>query len=90
VLTNESEETIEVNPVDQFLIVYEPAGKDIYRGLAGTKDFDIISEGLGCERKPSVTDDGTAMYFVAENHNIYGVDLTKKPTSAQQLTSDRA
>ena len=30
------------------------------------------------------------MYFAAENHNIFGVDLTKKPISAQALTTDKA
>jgi hypothetical protein len=83
-----TEEIIPVNPGAQFLIVYEPEGKDIYRGPAGTADFDIISKDKGCQRKPTITDDGTAMYFVGDDHNIYVVDLTKKPTSPQSLTSN--
>jgi len=83
-----SEEIIEVNPGEQFLVVYEPEGKDIYRGLAGGSDFDVVSDGLCCKRKPSISDDGTMLYFVGEDSHLYEVDLTKKPTSPQSISSD--
>jgi bacillolysin len=85
-----TEEIIPVNQGTQFLVVYEPEGKDIYRVQLGTTNYDLISEGKGCQRKPSLTDDGTAMYFVGDDHNIYKVDLTKKPTSPQSLSDNGA
>ncbi|AWV99107.1 M4 family metallopeptidase [Arcticibacterium luteifluviistationis] len=84
------EEIIEVNPGEQFLIVYEPEGKSIYRGAAGGENYDVVAEGLGCQRKPSISDDGTAMYFVAADGNIYYVDLTASAATAQPLSSNGA
>ncbi|WP_341227097.1 M4 family metallopeptidase [uncultured Arcticibacterium sp.] len=84
------EEIIDVNPGDQYLVVYEPVGKSIYRGLEGGQNYDIISDGIGCQRKPSISDDGTAMFFVGDDGNIYYVDLTASNATAQALSSNGA
>lgn len=86
----EEEEIIEVNPGEQYLVVYEPQGRSIYRGLAGGQNYDVIADGIGCQRKPSISDDGTSMFFVGDDGNIYYVDLTAATATAQALSSNGA
>ncbi len=85
---NETEQVIEVNPGEQFVIVYEPGSGNLYRVQIGGDGFDVISEGFGCKKKPSITDDGTELFFVGDNSRIYYVDLTVSPTTPQEVSQD--
>ncbi|MGR3810227.1 M4 family metallopeptidase [Jiulongibacter sp. NS-SX5] len=87
-LPTEQEQEIEVNPGAQFVIVYEPPSGNLYRLELGGSTFDLVSEGLGCKKKPSITDDGTSMYFVGDDSRIYGVDLTLSNPSPQSISNE--
>ena len=70
------------------MIVYEPGSGNLYRVQIGGEGFDVISEGFGCKKKPSITDDGTELFFVGDNSRIYYVDLTVSPTTPQEVSQD--
>jgi bacillolysin len=81
------EQEIPVNPGDQFLVVYEPEGRDLYRGKANLESsFSVIGQGIGCKKKPSITDDGGLVFWVGDNGNIYVKNL--KTTAAPQALTD--
>lgn len=84
----EQEQEIEVNPGAQFVIVYEPPTGNLYRLEIGGESFDLLSEGLGCKKKPSVNDQGTEMYFVGNDDHIYGIDLTATLPSPIKVSED--
>ena len=87
--TSQPDEVIAVNPGDPMVVVYEPSSGNLYRGpVSGAGGFDVISEGIGCLRKPSITDDGSLLFFVGDDNNIYFVDLTKGQTSPTAFTND--
>lgn len=86
----ETEEKLPVNTGSQFVVVYEPSSGDLYNGSLADNNFNIISSGIGCLRKPSVTDDGSLLFFVGNDNNIYGVNLNAASPKAQAITSDRA
>ena len=87
----ETEEIIPVNTGSQFVVVYEPSSGNMYNGsLTGSGGFSTIANGIGCLRKPSVSDDGSLLFFVGKDNNIYGVDLTVANPKAQNITNDNA
>jgi bacillolysin len=72
---------IPVNPGTESLVVFDPRASDqsIYSGPFNTNvDLSKISSGLGCLGKPSVTDDGSFVYFVGKDKKVYRIDLAKK------------
>jgi bacillolysin len=72
---------IPVNPGAESLVVFDPREIDqsIYAGPFNTNvDLSKISTGLGCLGKPSITDDGSFVYFVGKDKKVYRVDLNKK------------
>ncbi|WP_055149280.1 M4 family metallopeptidase [Jiulongibacter sediminis] len=84
----EEEQEIEVNPGAQFVIVYEPPTGNLYRLELGGSAFDLISEGIGCKKKPSVNDKGTEVYFVGDDDIIYGIDLTASQPSPIRISDE--
>jgi bacillolysin len=61
-------------------VVFDPRTSDqsLYAGAFTANNLDKISNGLGCLSKPSVTDDGSFVYFVGKDNHIYRIDLVKK------------
>ena len=81
--------TIPVNPGVLGLVVFDPRESDqsLYAGVYDPKvDIPKIANAYGCQNKPSVTDDGTYVYFVGKDKNIYSVDLVKMTAPSKRLT----
>lgn len=84
------QQEIPVNPGDQFLVVYEPAGKDLYAGRANMEStFTQIAQNTGCKKKPSITDDGSFVYWVGDDGNIYRKNLLTN-AQAQRISDNQA
>lgn len=82
-----TENTIPTNPGTESLIAFDPTDNSLYSGALTGSNFTKISNGFGCLGKPSVTDDGSFVYFVGKDFNIYRVDLAKN-TAPQKLSSE--
>ncbi len=79
---------IPINTGAQFMIVYEPVGESLYNvNLGNNGNIEQLTNGIGCLRKPSVTDDGSAAYFVGKDNQIYGIDLSASSPKAQILST---
>jgi bacillolysin len=72
-----TENTIPVNPGTESLVAFDPTDNSLYSGAFTGNSFTKISNGLGCLGKPSITDDGSFVYFVGNDKHIYRVDLSK-------------
>lgn len=75
-----------VNPGSESLVIYDPVEETLYAGVFGQNNYVQIAPNFGCLAKPSVTDDGAFVYFVAKDQNIYRKDL--RTTTAPQRLSD--
>jgi bacillolysin len=78
---NSTNNTIPVNPGTESIVVFDPRSVDqsLYAGPFNTNvEIAKINTGVGCLAKPSVTDDGSFVYYVAKDKKIYRIDLTKK------------
>ncbi|MCP9770345.1 T9SS C-terminal target domain-containing protein [Lacihabitans sp. LS3-19] len=84
-----SENNIPTNPGTESLVAFDPTDESLYSGALNAATFNKISNGLGCLNKPSVTDDGSFVYFVGKDNHIYRVGLDGK-TQPQKLSSDPA
>lgn len=82
-----TENTIPTNPGTESLVAFDPTDNSLYSGALNAATFIKISNGLGCLGKPSITDDGTFVYFVGKDFHIYRVDLSKN-TAPQKLSSE--
>jgi bacillolysin len=72
---------IPINPGTESLVVFDPRAVDqsLYSGPFNTNvDLAKISSSLGCLGKPSITDDGSFVYFVGKDKKVYRIDLAKK------------
>lgn len=79
---------IQVNPGTDSMVVFDPTDGSMYAGpFSSNGTFSVIANKLGCLGKPSVTDDGSFVYFVGADKNIYRVNLTQK-TAPQKLSTD--
>jgi bacillolysin len=77
---NTNENTLPVNPGTESLVVFDPRNVDqsLYSGpFVANSNYAKITNALGCLNKPSVTDDGSFVYFVGNDKHIYRVDLVK-------------
>ncbi len=78
---------VPVNAGSEFLIVFDPVTKELYSGPASGDNFVVIST-KGLKSKPSITDDGTAVYFVGADKNIYAIaNPTMTSRKESKLTS---
>lgn len=82
-----TENTIPTNPGTESLVAFDPTDNSLYSGALNATTFTKISNGLGCLGKPSVTDDGSFVYFVGKDFHIYRVDLSKN-SAPQKLSSE--
>ncbi|MCP9764698.1 M4 family metallopeptidase [Lacihabitans soyangensis] len=82
-----TDNTIPTNPGTESLVAFDPTDNSLYSGVFTGSSFAKITNGLGCLGKPSITDDGSFVYFVSKDFHIYRVDLTKK-SEPQRLSSD--
>lgn len=82
-----TENNLPVNPGTESLVAFDPTDNSLYSGVFTGNSFAQITKGLGCLGKPSITDDGSYVYFVGKDFHIYRVDLSKK-TEAQKLSSE--
>ncbi|HLO46554.1 MAG TPA: M4 family metallopeptidase [Leadbetterella sp.] len=82
-----SDNTIPVNPGTESLVAFDPTDNSLYSGAFTGNSFTKISNGLGCLGKPSITDDGSFVYFVGKDKHIYRVDLAKN-SAPQQLSNE--
>ena len=79
---------IPANPGSEFILVFEPSTKQLYTGDASTSNFVSVSS-KGMRSKPSVTDDGSAVYFVGNDKNIYAIANPSLSTRREsQLTQN--
>ncbi len=86
---SQEQQQIPINTGEQNLIVYEPDGQSLYNVPYNyNADYTVLADGYGCLRKPSVTDDGSAMYFVGKDKFIYGVDLTSAKPTPKKLSQN--
>lgn len=72
--------TIPVNPGSENLIAYDPNDGSLYKmgfPITASTNFVLISDKLGSLGKPSVSDDGSIVYFVGKDNKIYSVNLTQ-------------
>ncbi len=76
-----------VNPGAESLVIYDPEEETLYAGVFGQNNFVRIATSYGCLSKPSVTDNGSFVYFVAKDQNIYRKDL-RANTTPQQLSDN--
>ena len=68
---------IPVNTGKQFVMVYEPQSGNMYNGSYGAEsNFQVIANGIGCLKKPSITDNGALAVWVGNNKDIYAKNLT--------------
>lgn len=77
---------IPTNPGTESLVVYDPLEETLYYGAFNQSQFTAFGKGLGCLNKPSITDDGSFVYFVGKNKNIYRKDL--RTTAAPVVISE--
>ncbi len=82
-----TDNTLPVNPGTESLVAFDPTDNSLYAGLFSGSNFTKISNGLGCLGKPSITDDGSFVYFVGKDFNIYRIDLTKV-AAPQKLSNE--
>ncbi len=76
------------NPGTESLVVHDPTDGSMYAGaFTGNAEFKVIASKYGCLGKPSVTDDGSFVYFVGSDKHIYRVNLIQR-TAPQKLSSD--
>jgi Zn-dependent metalloprotease len=74
---------IPVNPGTESLVVYDPEEQTLYAGVFGKNNYVQIAPNYGCLAKPSVTDDGSFVYFVGKDRNIYRKNLRTSDAPAQ-------
>jgi bacillolysin len=87
--TPPSNTELPVNPGAESLVVYDPVDKTLYSGpFSNNATYRKVSTARGCRSKPSVTDDGTFVYFVGTDKKIYRSDLTKNTVSETTISTD--
>lgn len=79
---------IPVNPGAESLVIYDPDEQTLYAGVFGQNNYVQIAPNYGCLAKPSVTDDGSFVYFVGNDRNIYRKNL--RTSDAPQQLSDNS
>lgn len=88
--TTPADNNIPVNPGMESLVVFDPRSVDqsLYAGAYPSQvELSKITNALGCLAKPSVTDDGSFVYFVGKDKKIYRRDLTKN-TAATTVSTE--
>jgi bacillolysin len=74
---------VPVNAGTEYLVVYDPVLKELYISPSSADNFVVIST-KGLKSKPSITDDGSAIYYVGNDKNIYAI---ANPTSTNRKES---
>ncbi|MGK0356431.1 MAG: hypothetical protein ACJATY_002077, partial [Spirosomataceae bacterium] len=74
---------IPVNPGTESLVIYDPEEQTLYAGVFGENNYVQIAPNYGCLAKPSVTDDGSFVYFVGNDRNIYRKNLRTSDVPAR-------
>ncbi|MCA0363950.1 MAG: M4 family metallopeptidase [Bacteroidetes bacterium] len=80
--------TIPVNPGTEKIVVLDPISGDLYATALNENLPPVIVKNLGSQGKPSITDDGSFVYFVGNDKHIYRKSLTTN--AAVQKLSENA
>jgi len=87
---NDYQEDIEENEGDEFVLFVDANDNDpntIYLTNPQVSGFTAVTQ-TAPNRKPSVTDDGSAVYFVGTDNNIYEVVISGSTPVQNSLTDD--
>lgn len=87
---NDYQEDIEENEGEEFILFVDANDNDpntIYLTNPQASGFTALTQ-TAPNRKPSVTDDGSAVYFVGTDNNIYEINITGSDPVQTPLTDD--
>ncbi|MGL4632064.1 MAG: M4 family metallopeptidase, partial [Leadbetterella sp.] len=83
--------TLPASTGTESLLLYDPRNSDmsLYAGTFNTTaNISKITNGNGCEYKPSIPDDGSFVYFVGKDKRVYQKSLTNTALNPVVILSD--
>ncbi|MCB0516299.1 MAG: M4 family metallopeptidase [Chitinophagales bacterium] len=81
---------IDTNTGQEYILCLDTSTSDpntLYLSNTSGNSFTPLTT-TGIYRKPSVTDDGSLIFFVGDDNNIHAIDLTENPIGEYVLTND--
>lgn len=86
----QTQEDLELNPGDEYILSLDTnpdQSNTLYVSPSNGQGFEPLTQ-VPVNRKPSITDDGSDIYFVGEDHQVYHIDMTAANPQEAMITND--